>query len=77
MDNPYRDKQRKSYVRMRTIYDATMSILILGMAVVMFFGPFLKISFIEDVDKLIRYGFGGLCLLYGGFRMYLAFKQDY
>jgi hypothetical protein len=77
MDNPYREKQRKSYVKMRTIYDFTMALLILGVGIVMFFGPQLKIIFIQDVDKLIRYGFGGLCLLYGGFRMYLAIKQDY
>lgn len=77
MENPYREKQRKSYVRMRIIYDFTMAIIILGMAIVMFFGPYIKITFVADVDKLFRYLFGGLCLLYGGFRMYLAIKQDY
>jgi hypothetical protein len=77
MDNPFRERQRKSYLRMRTIYDITMILLLLGMAVLMFFGPLMKIDFITDIDKLFRYLFGGLCVLYGGFRLYLAIKQDY
>lgn len=77
MDNRFRERQRKNYLRMRTIYDITMVILLLGMAVLMFFGSLMKIDFITDIDKLFRFLFGGLCTLYGGFRLYLAIKQDY
>ena len=77
MENPYREKHRKSYIQMRMIYDITMVILLLAMAFLMFFAPLLKIDFITDLDKLFRYIFGALCLLYGGFRLYLAIKQNY
>lgn len=77
MDNNFRERQRKNYLRMRTIYDITMVILLLGMAVLMLFGSLMKIDFITDIDKLFRFLFGGLCALYGGFRLYLAIKQDY
>lgn len=62
---------------MRTIYDITMVILLLGMAAVMFFGEYMKLSMIGDMDKIFRYFFGAICLLYGGFRLYLVTKQDY
>mgnify|MGYP007069245099 CR=1 FL=1 len=42
MENEYRDRQRKSYIIMRVIYDLTMAILLLGMAVVMLFAEKLK-----------------------------------
>ena len=78
MENSYRDRQRKSYTFMRTSYDLTMVILLLGMAAVMFFGEHMKLAmFIENIDKTFRYFFGAICLLYGGFRLYLVIKQDY
>ena len=54
-----------------------MALLILGMAVVMFFPERLKIQRIMDLDDTGRYLFGGVCLLYGGFRLYRGIKRDY
>ncbi len=62
---------------MRTTYDIAMAVLILGMAVVMFWGDKMRIIQIAALDPLIRYMFGGLCLLYGGFRLYRGIKQQY
>ncbi len=77
MEKSFRERQRKNYTLMRSIYDVTMVILLLGMAVVMFFGEHLKIEIVADMDKTFRYFFGAICLLYGGFRLYLVTKQDY
>jgi uncharacterized membrane protein len=77
METDYRDKQRKSYTLMRMTYDLTMAILLLAMAVVMFFGEKFKIVQIIDIDSTFRYFFGGICLLYGGFRLYRGIKKDY
>ncbi len=77
MEKSFRERQRKNYTLMRSIYDVTMVILLLGMAVVMFFGEHLKIEIVADMDKTSRYFFGAICLLYGGFRLYLVTKQDY
>ncbi len=77
MENEFRDRQRKSYVIMRMIYDITMALLFIGMAVVMFFAEKLKIDKIITFDSTFRYMFGAICLLYGGFRLYRGFKRDY
>jgi hypothetical protein len=58
-------------------YDLAMAFLILGMAVVMIFAEKLKIEQIMAVDNTFRYLFGGICVLYGGFRLYRGIKRDY
>ena len=77
MDNDFRSRQEKSYILMRRIYDFSMSFLILGMAVVMLFASKLGIVQLIDVDPLFRYLFGGICLLYGGFRLYRGIYPSY
>jgi hypothetical protein len=77
MEKDFRDKQRKAYVIMRIIYDFSMAILILGMGFVVLFGEKLKIPQLTGVDPLFTYLFSGICLLYGGFRLYRGFKRDY
>lgn len=77
MDNDFRSRQEKSYILMRRIYDFSMSFLILGMAVVMLFATKLGIVQLIDVDPLFRYLFGGICLLYGGFRLYRGIYSNY
>ncbi len=78
MESGFKDKQTKSYNLMRIAYDITMSILFLGMAVIMLFADKLHIEQLTDKDNdLFRYFFGGICLLYGGFRLYRGVKRNY
>lgn len=77
MNNEFENKRRKSYTQMRMIYDFTMAGLMIGMGFILFFGDKFGLDLIADLDSLMRYGFGGLCLLYGGFRMYRGIKHDY
>jgi hypothetical protein len=77
MESDYRDKQRKSYTTFRTVYDITISILLLGMAALMLFASKFKIDFLMMYDASFRYMFGGLCLLYGAFRLYRGLKKNY
>ena len=77
MQDSFRDKQQKSYTLMRMTYDLAMAVLILGMAVVMLFSERLKIDQISSIDATFRYLFGGICILYGGFRLYRGIKRDY
>ena len=62
---------------MRMVYDFTMAGLILAISVILFFGDKFNFAVIADLEPLMRYGFASLCLLYGGFRLYRAFKHDY
>ncbi|MCW3087406.1 MAG: hypothetical protein JWQ78_792 [Sediminibacterium sp.] len=77
MENDFDAKKRKSYTVMRMTYDLTMALLLLGMAVVMLFAEKLKIEQLSSVDPVFRYLFGGICLLYGGFRLYRGIKREY
>jgi len=77
MQDSFRDKQQKSYTLMRMTYDLAMAVLILGMAVVLLFSERLKIDQISSIDATFRYLFGGISILYGGFRLYRGIKRDY
>lgn len=77
MENEFRGKQKKSYNLMRMSYDLTIAVLLLGMAVIMLFAEKLNIEQLLDKDnEFFRYFFGGLCLLYGGFRLYRGIKRN-
>ncbi|MDE3237253.1 MAG: hypothetical protein KGO81_14995 [Bacteroidota bacterium] len=77
MEADFREKQRKSYTLMRMIYDLTMALLFIGMAVVMFGGEAWKIERIVELGRTFSWFFGSICLLYGGFRLYRGLKKDY
>ena len=77
MENNFRKKQRNSYLIMRMIYDFGVACLILAMAAAMFFAEKFNIPQIVEKDLVLRYMFGSVCLLYGGFRLYRGIKRDY
>ena len=77
MENEFESRRRKSYIMMRMVYDFTMAGLILAMAFILFFGDKFGLPVISDLDPFIRYGFGGLCFLYGSFRLYRGIRHDY
>jgi len=66
---------------MRSVVDFTMAALILVIGIVMVIGDKFGIKPLTDMlqsrDSLMRYLFGGLCLFYGGFRVYRAIKKEY
>ena len=74
-----RERNRKRYNNMRSLKDIIMAVLILTVGVLMFFGE--KVQFtrvlMANKDPMIKYIFGGLCALDGGFRLYRGIKQDY
>ncbi len=77
MESEYRDRNKKSYVQLRMVYDFTMAGLILGVGIILLFGNTFGLPIIEDLDSTMRYGFGALCLFYGSFRVYRGIKHDY
>jgi hypothetical protein len=77
MENSQREKQRRSYNTMRTVYNITMGIIILGIgAGILLNEKFGWIDFSQN-NPIMIYAFSGLCFLYGGFRLYRGFKKDY
>ncbi|GAB3365339.1 hypothetical protein GCM10027566_35880 [Arachidicoccus ginsenosidivorans] len=74
-----RERNRKRYNNMRSLKDIIMAAIILAVGVLMFFGDKFQFTRIlmANKDPMIKYIFGGLCALYGGFRLYRGIKQDY
>jgi hypothetical protein len=81
MESDFRKKQRKNYTLMRSIYDLGMSALILSMGVFLLAGDKWKVAalamIVKGLDPVLRYMFCGMCLLYGGYRLYRGIKKDY
>jgi hypothetical protein len=77
MENNFRNQQRTAYEIFRIIKDIVMSLLFIGMACIMFFPLKFGLENIANLDNLFRYLFGGICVLYGLFRLYRGVKKDY
>jgi len=76
MEQDSRDRQRKGYILMRSVYDFGLGILIFG------FGGKLGIPALKEFidgssDPFLLKIFGCMSLLYGGFRLYRGFKKNY
>jgi hypothetical protein len=75
MENGASDRRKRGYALMRAILDFGMGVLILAFGVFFLLAP--KLGFDFNIDNLYRYIFSGLCLLYGGFRVYRGAKKNY
>lgn len=69
------DSRRRNYSLRRAIMDYGMGGVILAVGVVVLLAPKLKLD--VAVDDTARYIFFGLCVLYGGFRIYRGTQKDY
>jgi hypothetical protein len=76
MNSGFEERKQKSYMVMRMTYDLVMAVLFLSMAVIMLFAAKLKLERFTGVDPAFRYLFGGICLLYGGYRLYRGIKRQ-
>ena len=75
MATDFEEKKRKPYSIRRSLMDYGMGIIIAGIGVFVAFAQ--KLGFEIDLDPILRYLFVGLCLLYGGFRIYRGYKKNY
>lgn len=78
MFEEYEKKKRKDVSIMRSVLDYGMGILIIGAGVIFLFRDKLKIDMMGDtpptsLDKM----FGGICLVYGAWRIYRGVKKNY
>ncbi len=77
MDNDYRYRQQKGYQRIQQARSITMAIILLSMSFLMFAADKINLEQIMGMDKIFRYFFGFICLLYGSFRLYRGIKNTY
>ena len=76
MDNNFRENPARNLAK--KAFDITRALLILGIGVLILFGDRFNVGVIIGLDPILKYGFGCICLLYGGFRLYRGIKgEDY
>jgi hypothetical protein len=75
MQNDAPDKRTKGYILMRAIMDYGMGVLIFFLGIFFMFSK--QMGFDFNVENFYRYFFAGLCMLYGGFRVYRGYKKNY
>jgi hypothetical protein len=69
------DYRSKGYILRRSVMDYGMGIIIFCLGIFFLIAP--KLGVIFGIDDLFRYLFGGLCILYGLFRVYRGYKKNY
>ena len=75
MEEEFEDKKQRDYVNRRSLMDLGMGIIYTGMGVLMVFAG--KVGLDAVFSEPFNYIFGGICLLYGGFRIYRGIRRNY
>lgn len=74
MENEFR--QHSAGKIAKKAFDITRALLIIGIGVLVLLGDKMKVSLMVGLDPILKYIFGSICLLYGGFRLYRGIKGD-
>jgi hypothetical protein len=69
------DKKRRAYVNRRALMDLGMGLIYAGMGSFFIFSSRFGLETVFPAP--FNYIFGGLCLLYGGFRIYRGIRKNY
>ena len=70
-----REKRTSNYVLMRSVMDYGMGLVIFCFGIFFAIAPRLGIDF--NVEPFFRYFFAGMCIVYGGWRMYRGYQKNY
>ena len=79
MDNQNKEmsKREKGYLLMRSIMDYGMGLLWCSMGTFLLFVKYFNSDLQYRFDDPSMKIFGGICLFYGGFRIYRGYKKNY
>jgi hypothetical protein len=77
MENDFRERSRKNYNTMKTVYNITMGSIIVGIGILMLFSEKFGLTLFDTFGREMVYALSALFILYGGFRLYRGIKKDY
>ena len=69
------DRKARNYIVRRSLLDYGMGAIIMGFG--LFFAVADKFGIEFNITPAFRYAFVGLCVIYGGFRIYRGYKKNY
>ncbi len=75
-EEPLTNRQ-KAYLRTRSIVDYSMGLLWMSMGVFLLFKKYFDVNIAMELDDPAFKILGGICVIYGIFRMYRAYKKNY
>ena len=75
MEKREENSRRRNYSLRRSIMDYGMGVIIVAIGVLIWLTPKLKLPL--DIDNFERYGFSGLFVLHGAFRIYRGRQKNY
>jgi hypothetical protein len=73
----YENNKKKQVTRMKSIKDYSMGVLISLLGVFFIFHDQFKMPIGNDESSTMEKVFGGMCILYGGWRIYRGYKKNY
>lgn len=71
------NERDKSFVRMRSLMDYGMGVLWIAMGIFLIFIKKFNTDLAARFDDPMIKVFGGICILYGLFRVYRGYKKNY
>lgn len=78
MPYDYEEKKRKQVTSMRSLGDYARGILFILLGLFFLFHDKLNVDFARFSNSpVLDKVFGGLCILYGGWRIYRGYKKNY
>lgn len=77
MFDEYEKRKRKQVSQMKSIMDYGMGVLMILVGLYFLFHEKLNINIGNSSSSLLEKFFGGMCLLYGGWRIYRGYKKNY
>ena len=75
MATDHEDNRSKNYLVMRSVMDYGMGLVIFGFGIFFAIAPRVGVEF--NIEPFFRYFFAGMCILYGGWRIYRGYKKNY
>jgi len=69
------DRKARNYIVRRSLLDYGMGTIIVGFG--LFFAVADRFGIEFSITPAFRYAFVGLCIVYGGFRIYRGYKKNY
>ena len=70
-------QREKNLVQMRSLSNYVMGILLIGAGRIFIFPMETTRDFLSRYDSLVIKMFGGICWVYGAFRVYRGYKKNY
>jgi hypothetical protein len=77
MFEEYEKKKKKQVTLMRSMMDFGMGVLVILAGLFFLFHERLNVSFGDNSTSLFEKFFGGVCILYGAWRVYRGYKKNY